>query len=77
MIKKALSCCGVAAFLTCAIAHAELPLPDAQPHDFYLAVFRTRTARDGFLEEDSEIWSRDGRLVAQSRQLGLLLAQPS
>jgi len=44
----------------------------ARPEDeFVLAVFRTRLARDGFLEEDGEIWSRDGRLLAQSRQLAL------
>ena len=36
------------------------PLP--QPH-----------VRDGFFEEDGELWAPDGTLVAQSRQLGLLL----
>jgi len=38
-----------------------------------LVVFRTREVRGGYLEEDGEIWSRDGELLAHSRQLGLLL----
>lgn len=42
-------------------------LPDA----YALARFATRTSRDGFLEEDGEIWSEDGVLLAQSRQLAL------
>ena len=46
-----------------------LPLPDS----LLLGRFRTRLVRDGFFEEDGELWSPDGTLVAQSRQLGLLL----
>jgi acyl-CoA thioesterase len=38
-----------------------------------LAVFRSSTAADGFFEEDGEIWSRDGVLLAHSRQLALLV----
>ncbi|MEE9607167.1 MAG: thioesterase family protein [Myxococcota bacterium] len=49
-----------------------LPLPDASPDDFTLGVFRTRVAREGFLEEDGEIWSRGGVLLAHSRQLAVV-----
>ena len=48
---------------------APLPLPDS----LLLGRFRTRLVRDGFFEEDGELWAPDGTLVAQSRQLGLLL----
>lgn len=50
-----------------------LPLPGARPGDYTLAFFNTRVAREGFLEEDGEIWSQGGVLLAQSRQLALLL----
>lgn len=48
---------------------APLPLDDS----LLLGRFRTRHVRDGFFEEDGELWAPDGMLVAQSRQLGLLL----
>ena len=50
----------------------DLPLPGARPDDFHLAVFRSRFAEQGFVEEDGEVWSRDGRLLAQSRQLAVI-----
>jgi acyl-CoA thioesterase len=51
-----------------------LPLPHAAPEDFYLVVFRAPLAHDGFVVEDGEIWSHDGQLVAQSRQLAVILS---
>ena len=38
-----------------------------------LVRFRTREVGAGYLEETGEVWSTDGRLLADSRQLGVLL----
>jgi acyl-CoA thioesterase len=54
-----------------------LPAPRAAPSDFVLAVFRTGAVAEGFLEEDGEIWSADGTLLAQSRQLAAVLPMPA
>jgi len=51
---------------------ATLPTPHVGPADHVLMIFRTREVRDGFLEEDGEIWSRDGVLLAQCRQLAVM-----
>ncbi len=51
--------------------HFRSPLP--APGPLLLGRFRSRYVRDGFFEEDGELWSADGTLVAQSRQLGLLI----
>ena len=51
--------------------HFRAPLPLAD--EPLLGRFRTSLVRDGFFEEDGELWSADGTLVAQSRQLGLLI----
>jgi len=50
-----------------------LPVPDVGPEDAVLVSFRTREVGQGLLEEDGEIWSRNGRLLAHSRQLAVLL----
>src|SRR4051795_3339335 len=47
---------------------ADLPLPP----DFVLVTFESRVSTGGFVEEDGYIWSRDGQLIAHSRQLALL-----
>ena len=52
---------------------APLPEPGSGQGDMHLAVFRSLLARDGFFDEEGEIWSADGRLLAQSRQLALIL----
>ena len=51
---------------------ARLPHPAMAPGDPVLARFRSTTSRDGFFEEDGEIWAPDGTLLAQSRQLAIL-----
>jgi hypothetical protein len=41
-----------------------------------LGVFRSTASAGGFFEEDGELWSPDGTLLAQSRQLALMLPMP-
>jgi acyl-CoA thioesterase len=50
-----------------------LPLATARPEDFLLARFESRTAVEGFVEEDGELWSADGVLLAECRQLALFI----
>ena len=35
--------------------------------------FRTGVVREGFFEEDGVIWVADGTVLAQSRQLAILM----
>lgn len=55
--------------------HFRAPLPHAsmKPDDYCLVVFRTQVAAEGFIEEDGEVWSPDGVLLAHSRQLAALI----
>lgn len=41
-----------------------------------LVRFRSTLAEDGYVEEDGEVWSADGRLLAQSRQLAVEVTLP-
>jgi acyl-CoA thioesterase len=43
------------------------------PEEPVLARFSSKTSHGGFFEEDGEIWAPDGTLLAQSRQLALLV----
>jgi hypothetical protein len=55
--------------------HFRVALPHENITDdaFLHATFRTRSVIDGFLEEDGELRTTDGLLVAQSRQLAIML----
>jgi acyl-CoA thioesterase len=50
-----------------------VPLPSTAPGDYVLLKVESTMAEDGVVEESGEIWSRDGLLLAQSRQLALLM----
>ena len=50
-----------------------VPLPNAALADYVLLQVESTMADEGVTEESAEIWSHDGQLLAQSRQLALLL----
>ena len=50
--------------------HFRAPLPATG--DWLLAEYRTRFSAGGAWEEDGELWTQDGALVAQSRQLAMM-----
>jgi acyl-CoA thioesterase len=50
-----------------------LPDPAADPSAFYLCAIRSRWAGDGYTEELRDLWSSDGVLLGQCRQLLALL----
>jgi acyl-CoA thioesterase len=51
------------------------PSPDGggDPHQLVLARSHADTLHEGFFVEDAVIWSREGALLAQSRQLALVI----
>ena len=51
--------------------HFRAPL-DGVGEGWVLGAFATRRLSGGFFEEDGELWSEDGVLLAQSRQLAML-----
>jgi acyl-CoA thioesterase len=61
--------------------HFRRPLPAAtetEPshgsrHELCFARFRSGLVHDGFFEEDGTIWAADGSVLAQSRQLGIVM----
>ena len=50
-----------------------VPLPAATPADYVLLKVESTMAEEGLVEESGEIWTTDGLLLAQSRQLALLM----
>jgi acyl-CoA thioesterase len=53
--------------------HVRAQLPPSE--DWLLIAFASRFAAGGAWEEDGDLWSRDGRLLAQSRQLAMIREQ--
>jgi acyl-CoA thioesterase len=54
-----------------------LPVPGMAPEDYVLGRFWSRLSVAGVWEEDGELWSPAGELIAQSRQLALVRELPS
>jgi hypothetical protein len=50
---------------------------EGDPGDLCLSLFRTRLLHEGFFEEDGVIWAPDGSVLAQSRQLGIIMPTDS
>jgi acyl-CoA thioesterase len=55
--------------------HFRVPFPvdGAAPDDFFLFRLDSTLGRDGFFEEDGDLWTASGTLVAQCRQLAIAL----
>jgi acyl-CoA thioesterase len=54
-------------------AATETDLPRGVRDELCFARFRSGLVQDGFFEEDGVIWAADGSVLAQSRQLGIVL----
>jgi acyl-CoA thioesterase len=52
--------------------HFRAPLPPPSGDGWVLAAFRSGRSAGGAWDEDGELWSRDGVLLAQSRQLAMM-----
>ena len=50
-----------------------LPLPDDTGEEPCLVWHRIDTSRSGFVVQDTEVWTRTGRLIARGRQKALLI----
>jgi acyl-CoA thioesterase len=59
--------------------HFRTPMPrtsEPDPAELCFARFRSGLIQEGFFEEDGVIWATDGTVLAQSRQLGIVLPLP-
>jgi acyl-CoA thioesterase len=65
--------CPVAATTIDLTVHFRAPAGVPPGDGWVLGAFRSRVGVDGYVEEDGEVWSEDGRLLAQSRQLALVV----
>lgn len=53
--------------------HFRTAMPRADPDELCLLHIRTGLIHEGFFEEDGTMWAPDGSVLAQSRQLALLM----
>jgi acyl-CoA thioesterase len=56
--------------------HFHLDLESAPIEDWVLAIQRNLSCSDGWCVDETELWSRDGRLLVQGRQLRRVLGAP-
>jgi acyl-coenzyme A thioesterase PaaI-like protein len=47
--------------------------PEPDPHELCYAQVSSKLVHEGFFEEDGVVWAADGTVLAQSRQLAILL----